>query len=203
MKEAILFAILGYLSGSVLYANVFGTLFKNKELYQCSADKNPGSANAFKYGGIKCGTLTLLCDLAKGFLPVFCYLQLSPVVKDWTLPLVLAAPVVGHIFPVFYKFRGGKGIAATFGCLLGLLPYALPVLLFAAAFVFLSVVLRIRPHYYRTIAAYISTDFTMILAGVVPAIWCGFLIITAAVTFKMHLSKEEKERLEVKLLWRH
>ena len=203
MERALFFIIAGYFSGSVLYADVFGTLFGEKDFYKESADQNPGTANAFVYGGFLCGTLTLLCDLLKGFLPVYLYLRSTPVYQDWYLSCVLASPVIGHIFPVFHKFHGGKGIATTFGCLLGLYKYLLPVLLFAAAFIFLSLVLRISPHYYRTLAAYLSTLACMILFGIAPAVWFSFLLITLAVCFRFYLSKEEKDKLEVKLLWRH
>ena len=197
----IIFSLLAYLSGSVLYASIFGNAFGKKAFYQNSADHNPGTANAYKYCGFWCGTLTLVCDLLKGFLPVFLYLRLVPDPEPWALSLVLAAPVVGHIFPVFQRFHGGKGIATTFGCLLGLLPYGLPALLLAVTFIFLSVVLRITPHFYRTIAAYLSAALAMILLRVVPAVWIGFLAITAAVCLRLYLSEEEKERFEVKLLW--
>lgn len=198
---AIFFAIVGYLSGSVLYANVFGALFGKKELYQNSADKNPGTANAYIYGGFLCGTLTLICDIMKGFLPVLLYLRSAPVQEDTGLILVLAAPVLGHIFPVFSKFHGGKGIAVSFGCLLGLSPYFKPVLLFAAAFILLSVVFKVTPHYYRTIFAYLFTYAAMLAANVIPAVRAGFLIITAAVLIRLLFSKEEKARPEVKPIW--
>lgn len=197
----IVFIILGYMSGSVLYADLFGSLFGKKELYQNSADKNPGTANAYIYGGFWCGTLTLIFDLLKGFLPVFLYLQLAPEPEKWGLALVISAPVIGHIFPLFNKFHGGKGIAATFGCLLGLFPYLKPVLIFAAAFVFFSVVVKITPHYYRTIFAYLFAFAAMFVCKVFPVVGTGFLVITAAVCIRLFLSKEEKERLEVKMLW--
>ena len=171
MFYIILFAALGYLFGSILYANVFGRILGKKDLYRESSDQNPGTVNAFKYGGFWCGTLTLLCDLAKGFLPVF------------------------------YRFHGGKGIATTFGCLLGLIPYLYPVLSFAAVFVILSVGLRITPNFYRTLVAYPLTAATMILTGVVPAVWVSFLIVTAIVCLRLYQSKEEKEPIGVKLLW--
>lgn len=203
MTGTVLFSILGYFSGSVLYANVFGTIFQKKTLYQNSPDRNPGTANAYIYGGFWCGTLTLIGDLLKGFLPVFLYLQLAPAQEKWGLSLVLAAPVIGHIFPIFNGFHGGKGIAVTFGCLLGLFPYNLPVLLFAAVFIFLSVVLQISPHYYRTIAAYLLTAPAMVLTEVIPEVWAGFLLITVSVCFRLYLSKEKKEHFRVKLLWLH
>ena len=95
MFYIILFAALGYLSGSILYANVFGRIGGKKDLYRESSDQNPGTANAYKYGGFWCGTLTLLCDLAKGFLPVFLYTHFFQVQPTWELSVVLAAPDIG------------------------------------------------------------------------------------------------------------
>lgn len=201
MLAVVFFFFLGYLSGSVLYANVFGAIFGKKALYAQSKDQNPGTANAYRYGGFWCGTLTLLFDLLKGFLPVFLYLHFAPGQKGWGLSLILAAPVAGHIFSVFEGFRGGKGIATTFGSLLGLFPYRLPFFLLAAAFIFLSVGLRITPHYYRTLAAYFFAAFAMVFAGVAAQVWMSFWAITAMVCLRLHLGGEEKERPEVKLLW--
>lgn len=201
MLQTVLFSLLGYFSGNILYANVFGNIWGIKSLYQNSGDQNPGTANAYKYGGFWCGTLTLICDLLKGFLPVFFYLHLVPIADEWGLFPVLISPVIGHVFPISNKFRGGKGIATTFGCLLGLFPDCLPVILFAAVFIILSVGLRITPNYYRTIAAYLSTTLAMVLAGIAPTICAGFLVITATVCLRMCLSKEERERLKVEVLW--
>lgn len=75
--------------------------------------------NRWKTG--RCGTLTLICELLKGFLPVYLYLRgRSPAECPAIFALILAAPVLGHAFSVFYGFHGGKGIAVSFGCLLGL-----------------------------------------------------------------------------------
>ena len=57
------FILLGYLSGSVLYARVFARLFGKEEMIENSRDRNPGTANAFMYGGFWCGLLTLICDI--------------------------------------------------------------------------------------------------------------------------------------------
>ena len=74
MVRAAMFAVLGYLSGSVLYARVFARLFRKENMLEQSRDQNPGTANAFLYGGFWCGTLTLVFDLLKGFLPVYLFL---------------------------------------------------------------------------------------------------------------------------------
>ena len=200
----VLFILLGYLSGSVLFARVFGRLFYGRDVTAQSEDKNPGTSNMFKYGGFLCGVLTLLCDIAKGLLPVHIYLK-GEEDGDFgiALALVIAAPVVGHILPVFFRFRGGKAIAVTFGTLLGLFPVFLtPALVLAAAFIFFSVVLKISPHYYRTVAAYgVAAAAIFFLAPKQVAV--GFLISAVTVVVKLLRSTEEKESIEVKAAWKH
>ena len=75
MIRMIEYMILGYLSGSVLYARVFSRLLGKDNIYDRSKDRNPGTANAFTYGGFWCGAGTLLGDLIKGFVPVWLYLR--------------------------------------------------------------------------------------------------------------------------------
>ena len=201
--KTVFYILICYLTGSVLFAEVAGTLLGKRELLQLSEDKNPGTVNAFQYCGFWCGVLTLAGDLAKGFLPVYLYLRAAALPKRWALSLVMAAPVLGHIFPVFHRFHGGKGIATTFGVLLGLYPYGKPVELFAAVFILLSVGLRIQPTFYRTFAAYPLTLAAMVVSGVEAPVYIGFTVITAAVCFRLHKSKEVRTKPEVKLLWTH
>lgn len=195
---------LGYLSGSVLYARIFAGLFHRENMFEQSRDHNPGTANAFMYGGFWCGLLTLVCDLLKGFFPVYLFmLQRAAGQPDPLLPaLVLAAPVIGHIFPLFYKFKGGKGIAVTFGCLLGLYPVLHPFFILAFCFIFFSSILKITPHFYRTIFSFAVSFLIMFRRVDSQAVILGFFIITAAVLIKMHASKEERNKLGVKLFGR-
>ncbi len=201
MWRIFLFVQFAYLSGSVLYAYVFAGLFHKEDLFRYSRDENPGTANAFLYGGFWCGACTLCGDVLKGFLPVHLFERFGEGTPEWALTLVLVAPVIGHIFPIFHRFQGGKGIAVTFGCLLGLFPYSLPFVIFAGIFIFLSLGLRIRPHFYRTFAAYLCTAAAFLILKVHPAVCTGFLLIAGIVCVRMHMSKEEREKLEVKLLW--
>ena len=149
---------------------------------------------------ILCGLLTLLGDLCKGFLPVWLFLRMEE--PPPLLPLVLAAPVLGHAFPVFYGFRGGKGIAVSFGCLLGLAPDLRPALILAAVFILFSVVIIISPHYYRTLATYIAAIPIMFIVIRAGAVRMGFLLIAETVILKLLGSKEEKEKPEVKIGWK-
>ena len=75
MSRTLCYVIIGYLSGSILYARVFEKLFHKENMIEGSKDRNPGTANAFMRGGFWCGVLTLCCDMGKGFIPVFFYHQ--------------------------------------------------------------------------------------------------------------------------------
>lgn len=201
----ILYILFGYLSGSVLYARVFSRCLHRSQVLEGSDDGNPGAANAFKYGGFWCGALTLAGDLAKGFAPVFLYCLSTRrlgLPLDWGLTLMLAAPVIGHILPVFHHFRGGKGIAVSFGCLLGLLPRLEPVLILAAAFLFFTLVVRIKPDFYCTAASFIVAAVAMFLLVPAPQVSGGFAVTALAVCLKLHSSKEERGEVKVSLGWR-
>ena len=190
--------LFGYLSGSVLYARIFAKLFRKEDMIEKSKDRNPGAGNAFMYGGFWCGVLTLTCDILKGFFPVFLFMRYATDMNS--IAFVMAAPVLGHAYPLFFKGKGGKGIAVSFGCLLGLFPLLQPVAILAFCFIFFSCVLRINPHYYRTLAAYLCALIGMLLWVKWTMIRLGFAIITAVVSSRMLLSEEEKEKLRIKLL---
>lgn len=202
MLRMLTYILAGYLSGSILFARLFGMLLKNSIITDNGKDKNPGAANAFKYGGFLCGMLTLFFDMLKGFLPVYMYLRMEPG-GNIGLIFVLSAPVLGHNFSIFNKLHGGKGIAVSFGCLLGCFPDLTPALSLAVPFIFFSVILKVSPHYYRTFLSYISAFIIMIFLKQNPAVVIGFFIILGAVGIKLHTSTENKERMSVGFLWKH
>ena len=198
MLRTFLFFAFGYFSGSILFARVYGTIF-NKDITENSKDKNPGAANAFMQGGMLCGILTLIGDILKGFLPVFLYLKASGGAVGFGIALVLAAPVLGHNYSVFYRFEGGKGIATSFGCLLGLFPRLLPALILAFCYITLSVVVRISPHYYRTLAAYSSAAGLSLFLVPEAGIRTGMATIAALIIIKHLASDETREKFRVSL----
>lgn len=195
MALTFVFLIFGYFSGSILFAKTAEKLFK-KDVTDKSNDSNPGAANAFVYGGFWVGVLTLTGDMLKGFLPVFLYLKLNGSITSGTA-LVLAAPVLGHIFSVFYHFKGGKGIATSFGSLLGLAPDLRAALTLAVIYIFLSVAVVVSPNVYRTITAYglfsASSFFLLPQIGV----RVGVLIISILIIIKHILCDEDKKKLTV------
>ena len=203
MSNAILFAVLGYLSGSVFYSQVACRLFHVPDVTHHTADHNPGVYNAFVNGGPGVGTFALAGDLLKGALPVFLW-RLS--VPGWRmdpwLPLVLAAPVIGTLFPVFRHFSGGKGIASCFGVLLGIIPEWTPVLLLAVSFLVFSLVIVVDSHYFRTLAAFAGWVALCALVPMEREIMIGCQIIAVAVLANLALKREEAGVLEVHLLWK-
>ena len=200
--RALIYSAAGYISGSILFARVFGAVFK-KDIISQSRDGNPGTANAFMYGGFFCGLFTIIFELLKGFMPVFLYLRKDALLfTDLGIAFVIAAPVLGHPFPIFYRFRGGKSIAVSFGSLLGLLPAVTPVSILAFTFLFFSLVLKIYPHYHRTFLTYALSAILMFLLIPNKYICWGFAIITVIVCLRLLLSNEEKEKFKVSVLWK-
>lgn len=95
----IFFSIAGYLSGSILYAYWIPKILFQKDICALSPDGNPGTANAFVYGGFRAGILALLLELFKGFFPVVLALRTLDIDTPYMIP-ILIAPVLGHAFPL-------------------------------------------------------------------------------------------------------
>ena len=196
--------LFGYLSGSILFARLAAKWLNKDELYQESKDGNPGTANAFMYGGFFCGVITLLGDLLKGAIPVALFLRSQETVgMPNGLWLVMAAPVIGHAFSVFYRFCGGKGIAVSFGSLIGLLPVWEPLAVLIVLFLVFSSIIRVKDHFHRTIVTYLTAFIAMLILLGWNQITMGFSMISFVVLLRVHMSKEAREKFEVELLWKH
>jgi glycerol-3-phosphate acyltransferase PlsY len=109
-----LLPIFSYLLGSVSSAIVIARLFGLKDPREVGSG-NPGATNILRYGGKKAAILTLLGDVLKGAAPVLIAHALG--VSNVILALTMLAAFLGHVFPVFHGFKGGKGVATAFGAL--------------------------------------------------------------------------------------
>jgi len=87
---------------------------------------NIGATNVARVIGKRQGILTLIADVAKGFVPVFLASHLNP--SSDLIALTGLAAFLGHLYPVFLKFRGGKGVSTALGVFLGVAPWATAVL---------------------------------------------------------------------------
>lgn len=111
---------LGYLAGSIPFGVIVTSLVAKKDV-RAEGSGNIGATNVARVAGKKLGALVLVLDAAKGSLPVVLGLWLAPS-QTWLHVAISAAAFVGHVFPVWLKFKGGKGVATALGVLLVLLP---------------------------------------------------------------------------------
>jgi len=109
--------LLGYLIGSLSTAVLVGRLLGMADP-RTQGSGNPGATNMLRLGGRKAGAVTLLGDMAKGVAAVLVAWALNA--PPTVLALVGLAAFLGHLYPVFFGFRGGKGVATFLGVLLGL-----------------------------------------------------------------------------------
>ena len=111
-----LFAGLAYLIGSISTA-IITCKIMGLEDPRKTGSNNPGATNVLRYGGKKAAIITLLGDMLKGLVPVLLIIQLQT--DTLTIALVGLFALLGHIFPVYYGFKGGKGVATFYGVILG------------------------------------------------------------------------------------
>jgi glycerol-3-phosphate acyltransferase PlsY len=119
--NTVLFGIAAYLIGSVSFAVVMSKLFGLADP-RTYGSKNPGATNVLRSGNKKAAIATLLGDCLKGWFAVWLAQKYGPQygVEDGGVALVAIAVFLGHLWPVFFRFVGGKGVATALGVLLGL-----------------------------------------------------------------------------------
>ena len=112
--------VLAYLLGSISFAVVVSRLFGLSDP-RSYGSKNPGATNVLRSGSKGAAVLTLLLDGLKGWLPVVLvrWLGRDYGLEEGTVALVGVAAFIGHVYPVFFQFKGGKGVATAAGVLLG------------------------------------------------------------------------------------
>ena len=117
----IIMAIIAYCIGSVSFSVIFSKKFAGFDVRE-KGSGNAGSTNMLRSVGKKAAALTLVCDILKGVVAIVIAIILGNVVKDINRELLLQiagiAVVLGHTFPVFFQFKGGKGVATSLGILL-------------------------------------------------------------------------------------
>lgn len=130
MPAGIFIALFGYLLGSVPTGLLLAKFFSKVDP-RTMGSKNIGATNIFRTAGKTLGLLTLVGDVLKGMIPIGIGIQLR--VSDLWLAGVGLSTLLGHIFPIFLGFRGGKGVATALGVYLVISPISvlMEFLLFA------------------------------------------------------------------------
>lgn len=116
-------ALLGYLIGSLSFAVIVSRVVGLNDP-RTFGSKNPGATNVLRSGSKGAAIATLLLDAAKGWLPIMLVKWYGKPygLDDGTIAMVGLAAFVGHLYPVFFKFVGGKGVATALGVLVGISP---------------------------------------------------------------------------------
>lgn len=170
-----LLAILAYLLGSLSFAILLSRLAGGPDP-RASGSGNPGATNMLRVAGKKLAVLTLLGDLLKGLLPIL-------IAKLFGLGLqqqawIGLAAVLGHLYPLYFRFRGGKGVATAAGMLLGLYPPA--ALLASGAWLLVFLLTRTS-----SLAALIATPLTLpLLAWQQPAALLPVCVLTGLIVWR-------------------
>jgi glycerol-3-phosphate acyltransferase PlsY len=151
----ILTIVFAYLLGSVPTGYILGS--RAGIDVRKAGSGNIGATNVARVIGKRQGILTLIADVAKGFIPVFVGSHLG--LSSGAIALAGVAAFLGHLYPVFLKFRGGKGVSTALGVFLGVAPWATLVL---------AVIFTVAMLTTRTVSL-----SAMIAAAAAPiALWC-------------------------------
>ena len=136
----LLAAVAAYLVGSLSFAVIVSRVMRLDDP-RTFGSKNPGATNVLRSGSKAAAVITLLLDAAKGWLPVMLVKWFGPAwdLSEGTQALAGLAAFLGHLYPVFFAFKGGKGVATAVGVLLAFEPLlALATLVTFAIIVFFS-----------------------------------------------------------------
>jgi len=184
---SVIAVVLAYLAGSIPSAVWAGKLFHGIDVREHGSG-NAGATNTVRVLGWKTGIPVLLFDLFKGWLAAMLprFLDAAPESSETLMVLQIAcglAAILGHVFPLFAGFRGGKGVATTFGVLLALHP----LLTLTCAGIFLIVLLASG---YVSLGSMIAVAMFPILLVTLfksPSVWLTvFSVIVAAAVIITH-----------------
>lgn len=182
----VLLPLLGYLLGSLSSAVLVSRMLGLADP-RTTGSRNPGATNVLRYGGKRAAILTLAGDVVKGVIAVV----IARLATDDAAALALTAlaAFLGHLYPVFFGFRGGKGVATALGVWLALVPAVGAFLL--ATWLLIALVFR-----YSSLAALIAA-----LAAPLYVLWLAPLMVYLAIAIVMTALLIWRHRSNIRNLW--
>lgn len=178
-----LLPLAGYLIGSVSSAVIVSKVM-GLEDPRSSGSGNPGATNVLRLGGKKAAAVTLIFDIFKGLVPVLIARQFTD--DGWIIGLTGLAAFLGHLFPIFFGFKGGKGVATALGVLFGFSPWlGLATVIVWLLFAFASK--------YSSLGSLVAMGLAPILASFLAPGW-GYLIATFVMTMFVYIRHKENIR---------
>jgi len=191
--EYVLYAVLAYIIGSLPFALIVGKVGYNIDVREHGSG-NLGATNAFRVLGIKAGSIVVLADILKGTIAVVIPLLFH---ADVYLLAIGLFAVLGHTYPLFARFKGGKAVATSAGIILGVSP-----LLFAIMIVSFLICLYLSK--YVSLASMITGVITLIVTFFLKDL--GLIIVILGLNiFVFYRHKENikriKNKTEPKITW--
>ncbi len=170
-------AVISYLLGCINAAYIYSTNFKNKDIRSYGSG-NAGSTNVLRVYGFKPAFAVFLWDMFKGFLAIKIGMLLCPDF-DYIVLICAVFVVCGHNWPVFINYRGGKGVATTFGIMMAIMPViAITSFLIAIAILFITKMMSagtvIGMIIASVITAFSNNPFSYKLTVALLALFCIF-----------------------------
>jgi glycerol-3-phosphate acyltransferase PlsY len=195
MADLFVVAVVGYISGAIPFSYIAGRVFGGLDLRRRGSG-NLGATNTFRLLGAKIALVVLALDVAKGFIPVAAAPALATsgaVPREWLAITAAFFAVIGHMFSVFVRFAGGKGIATTAGAFAALSPW--PLLLAVVVFAIVFAAKRIV-----SLASIVSAVvfpfavFVLDRSGIAPAGWPlrGASVLVTVVVLLKHRSNMKR-----------
>jgi acyl phosphate:glycerol-3-phosphate acyltransferase len=178
---AIIQIVAAYLLGSIAFGIVVSKLFKLPDPRTVGSG-NPGATNVLRSGKKSAAALTLLGDAFKGWFPVWLVMQPDGGVM-WITSAVAIAVFLGHLYPVFHKFKGGKGVATALGVMLAISPSLALAALLTWAVIFLLTKF---------------SSLSAIVAAMMAPVYAWYLLDDAYHNFEMVVVF-----VSIMLVWRH
>lgn len=169
---SVIAVIAAYLIGSLSFAIIVSRLMGINDP-RTFGSGNPGATNVLRSGSKKAALLTLLLDALKGYIPVVLAIWLAPWLHwlSWTVATIAIAAFAGHLYPLYFHFKGGKGVATSAGILFAISPW----LGLAIVIIWLAIAILTR---YSSLAALMS-------AAATPWVYLALSLLTTRTPFSL------------------
>lgn len=189
MAVYIIIGIIAYAIGSISFSVIFSRKFAGFDVRE-KGSGNAGSTNVLRTVGKKAAILTLICDALKGIVAILVAIITSNIIKeaDGALLVQIAsiAVIIGHTFPIFFEFRGGKGVATSLGVLL-MVNWQIGLICLVFALVIMALTQMVSAG--SVLAAILFPILTLFLGGenfILPGNYFVFSIIMALIVMFNH-----------------